>query len=138
MKKSTKGLLMILGIASATTLAAQNVSDPTYSIHNYKHPNKAAKMKAIQDAKPDMYVEEIKPDKVRTENNLTASSNYKAMSAEKNSTREFRVSDAPEAVPFFIGAPNANYKQQFPSRTRKIDVPEEKPEPSIVAADMAE
>lgn len=137
MKTTAKGLFLILGIATATVAIAQPkyTSDPTYSVHNYKHPNKSTKMKAIQDAQPKTYYQEIKPSKDISDNSsLTASSNYKGISAEKSSTKEFRRSEAPEAIPFFLGAPNANYKQQFPSRTPKVEIPQDQQnDPSIVA-----
>lgn len=136
MKKTAKGMLMILGIAAAATATAQPkyTNDPTYSVHNYKHPNKSAKMKAIQDAQPETYYMEVKPTKGTPDNSLSASSNYKGIKAENSSIKEFRRSEAPEAIPFFQGAPNANYKQQFPARTKKVEIPEDQQnDPSMVA-----
>jgi len=135
MKTTVKSLLTILGIATITSVSGQYRNDPTYSEQNYKHPNKAAKMKAIREAQPEVFVEEIKPDKVRAENSLTASSNYKGMSVERSAEKEFRISEAPAPSPF-VPVPNSNYKQQFPSRTRKVEIPDDRTEPGIVAADM--
>src|SRR6478735_1348238 len=96
MKNTFKIWATVLGISAFTVAGAQNVSDPTYSVHNYKHPNKAAKMKAIQDAKPEIYLEKTNK-KEQLDNGLTASANYKGLSASKSDVREFKISDAPEA-----------------------------------------
>ena len=135
MRNAAKIWAVVLGISATTVAGAQNISDPTYSIHNYKHPNKAAKMKAIAEAKPEIYVEQSNQGQAREENNLTASANYKGMSAGKSNIREFRVSNAPEARPFILGNTNANYKQQFPTRTKRTAVPVEKEENGVVAVD---
>jgi hypothetical protein len=126
MKNAIKSAALILGIGIATIANAQN--DPSYSIHNYKHPNKAAKMKAIADAKPEVYLEEVKQEGNKADNSLTASSNYKGMSAEKSHIKTFKVSDKASAKPFFLGASvNRNYKNQFPARTKTVTIPMNRP-----------
>ena len=135
MKKTNKMLAFVLGISAATLAIAQkNVSDPTYSSHNYKHPNKAAKAKAIEEAKPTLNLREVKSAEQKPDNSLSASANYKGISAEKANYKQFVVSDAPEAIPFIIEPRNANYKQQFPSRTKKIEVPVKTEERDVVVS----
>lgn len=135
MKNTVKMLAVVLGISAATVAGAQHTSDPSYSIHNYKHPNKAAKMKAIADARPEVFVEQTNQPQAKADNNLTASANYKGMSSGKSGIREFRVSNAPEARPFLLGSTNANYKQQFPGRTKATAAPVEREERGAVAVD---
>jgi len=120
MKNTFKIWATVLGISAFSIAGAQTNSDPTYSVHNYKHPNKAAKMKAIQDAKPEIYLEQTNK-KAQADNGLTASANYKGISASKSDVREFKVSDAPEAKPFFLGNANRNYKQQFPATINHVE-----------------
>lgn len=120
-------IAMVLGhVASAQRWK----NDPTYSTSNYKQPNKAAYMKKQQDAQPVVYVEEVKDENAIKEesNNMTSSANYKGMSASKSKTKKFQASDSPSAKPFFHVSPaqqNSNYKQQFPSRSRKSDAEKE-------------
>lgn len=134
MKNTIKIWATVLGMAAFTVAGAQNISDPTYSVHNYKHPNKAAKMKAIEDAKPEIYLEQSNK-REQADNGLTASSNYKGISAGKSDIKEFKVSQAPEARPYFLGNANRNYKQQFPSRSKHISTPSEKIENGAVAVE---
>ena len=135
MRNIVKTAALVLGISAATIANAQNGSDPSYSIHNYKHPNKAAKMKAIEDAKPELYLKEIKSGAPQEESGLTASANYKGMSARKTKTRQFEASASPEVRGYFLGNTSANYKQQFPARTRKSNAPESNTEPGHLAID---
>lgn len=135
MKKTNKTVAFILGISAATLAFAQsNVNDPTYSSHNYKHPNKAAKAKAIEDAKPTLFIQEVKQGEQRPDNSLSASANYKGISAEKANYKQFSVSDAPVTIPFSIAPSNGNYKQQFPSRTKKMEVPVKIEERDVVVS----
>jgi hypothetical protein len=139
MQTITKILAVVLATLTGNMVMAQRVmNDPTYSINNYKHPNKAAYMKKQQDAQPVVYVEEIKDETSapKANNSLTSSSNYKGMSAEKAKTKKFRASDSPSAKPFHL-APSygGNYKQQFHpvNRTRKAEPKNEEQPASPVA-----
>ncbi len=133
MKHIAKIAAVVLGISAATVANAQSSNDPSYSIHNYKHPNKAAKMKAIADAQPERYLQEIKPQTAQEETGLTASANYKGMSASKSNTRKFAVSNSSEDRGYFLANTSVNYKQQFPARTKKIDRQENRTEQGPVA-----
>lgn len=124
MKKAKIVLAILVGLVISQISNAQRVmNDPTYSINNYKHPNKSAYMKKQQDAQPVVYVEEVKDENAiqAEENSMTSSGNYKGMSASKSKTKKFRASDSPSAKPFFHVTPsqNSNYKQQFQARPRK-------------------
>lgn len=134
MKHTFKIWATVLGMAAFTVAGAQNISDPTYSIHNYKHPNKAAQMKAIEDAKPEIYLEQSNK-REQADNGLTASANYKGINASKSDIKEFKVSDAPEAKPYFLGNANRNYKQQFPSRSKHTSSPSGRIENGAVASE---
>ncbi len=130
-------LLIFLGLAQLTN-AQRVMNDPSYSIHNYKHPNKAAYVKKQEDAKPVVYVEEVKDGSASTqeENSLTSSGNYKGMSARKSKTKKFAASNSPSAIPYHLAPANSNgnYKQQFPSRPRKEkDQKEEKDSETPIA-----
>ena len=124
MKTIAKSVAVVVFALVATQAAnGQRVmNDPTYSINNYKHPNKAEYMKKQQDAQPIEYVEEIKDaDDNKTENSLTSSSNYKHMSASKAKTKKFRRTDEPSfRTSANIPAYSGNYKAQFPGRPRKV------------------
>ncbi len=136
MKKLVQTVAIVLGITAANVVSAQNYSnDPTYSPSNYKQPNKAAKMKAIADAQPEVYVQEVNEGKPQADNSLSASANYKGMATKRSAFKRFFVSDAPEAKPFTLGNTNANYKNQFPGRARKVAKPVEEKTASPVAVD---
>ena len=131
MKNVVKLAGLVFGIAAATLANAQNSSDPSYSIHNYKHPNKAAKMKAVEDAKPKAYAVEDQADTPKQEYAMTASGNYKGMNASKSKSRKFSASSPSTDN----GGASANYKQQFPARTRKSSASESHYESDAVARD---
>jgi hypothetical protein len=135
MKNVVKLAGLVFGIAAATLANAQNSSDPSYSIHNYKHPNKAAKMKAIEDAKPEAYLVEDKKDAPKEENAMTASGNYKGMSPGKSKLRKFFVSSSSSDRGYASSNAPGNYKQQFPARTRKTSAPEHKENSDAVVRD---
>jgi hypothetical protein len=42
---------IILAVFGTIAVNAQSIVDPGVSVHNYKHPNKAAKAKTVQDDK---------------------------------------------------------------------------------------
>ena len=134
MKNTFKIWATVLGISAFSFAGAQNFSDPSYSVHNYKHPNKAAKMKAVQDAKPEVYLEQTNREEEAAQG-LTASANYKGISSNKSNVKEFRVSDAPEAKPYFLGNTNRNYKQQFPSRNSHQEAPSKNRDSGVIAAE---
>jgi hypothetical protein len=128
MKTIAKSLAAVVFALVATQVAnAQRVmkNDPSYSVNNYKHPNKAALAKKQQDAQPVVYVEEIKDENAQAEDNsLTASANYKNMSASKAKTKKFRQTDEPSfhVAPRVSASSYGNYKSQFQGRTRKTEV----------------
>ena len=100
--------------------AQKVMGDPSYSIHNYKHPNKAAYMKKVQDEKPVVYMEEVVEPQSDNYSSSMSSSNYKGMNAGNSKIRKYRVGTAPAVSP--VGpAGNGNYKQQFAPRTRKTE-----------------
>lgn len=117
MKKILTSVAVLLGIMANTTIYAQNKRDHTYSIHNYKHPNKAAEMRRIADEKPTVYLEEVNTDSNTPDDNLSAglSNNYKTLNPDNFRFKIFKVTDAPLVIPF-IQPGSANYKQQFPAR----------------------
>lgn len=126
MKTIAKTLTVVVFALVATQVAnAQRVmNDPTYSINNYKHPNKANYMKKQLDAQPVIYLEEIKDENSqKADNSLTASANYKNMSPSESKTKKFRQTDEPSfhVAPRISAAANGNYKAQFPARTRKTE-----------------
>ena len=127
MKTIAKSLAILAVLVITQAANAQRVmSDPSYSINNYKHPNKAAYMKKKQDAQPVVYLEEVKDENTATENEsgLNSSANYKGMSASKSKTKTFRVSNSPSAKPFHLAPSyNGNYKQQFQPRQKKQEEP---------------
>jgi hypothetical protein len=125
MKKIAIYFTVLLSWALAQVATAQRVmNDPSYSIHNYKHPNKSNYMKKQEDARPVIYVEEVKSETpAAEENSLSSSANYKGMSATKSKTKTFKVSNSPSAKPYHLAPANSNgnYKQQFPARQRKTN-----------------
>jgi len=135
MKKMYTTVAVLLGIIANTTIYAQRKQDHTYSIHNYKHPNKAAEMKRIADEKPEVYLEEVNAD-AGSDNNLSAglSNNYKAFNPERFRFKIFKVSKAPSINPFLPEPKFVNYKQQFPAREIRIPQPQpvlKRPEPVV-------
>lgn len=100
---------------------AQRINDPTYSSHNYKHPNKAEKMKRIEQSKPVVYLEEVNAAEKNDENSLVASANYKGMQPSESRIKIFRETYAPEAAPFLVSnTASGNYKQQFVPREKNF------------------
>ncbi|MBC7390224.1 MAG: hypothetical protein H7329_13490 [Opitutaceae bacterium] len=115
--------LMFLVLVCLTWLSYQSYSqstqnDPSYSVHNYKHPNKAARAKEIQDSKPVVYLEEIREEDQKESNSLTMDPNYKTMSPTKSKIKKYRVVAAPCSQPVNTVSNNGNYKQQFQPRTK--------------------
>ena len=120
MKKLLIFQLAIAAMFASHTISAQKVmNDPSYSTNNYKHPNKAAYMKKVQDEQPVIYLEEIKNDEVKEDNSLTSASNYKGMSASDTKIKTYRIVNAPIYYPVVIPASTGNYKQQFAPRRKK-------------------
>jgi len=107
-------------ITACGSSKAQSVNDPSYSEHNYKHPNKAEKIKNQKASKPEIYLQELKKDSnEQRENSLDAEANYKCVSAEKYRTKKFTTSSSVSAKPFHLETGvNNNYHQRFPSRQR--------------------
>lgn len=125
MKTIAKNLAVVVFALVATHAAtAQKVmNDPSYSISNYKHPNKASYVKRQQDAQPVIYLEEVKEEETNADNSLTSSANYKNMSASKAKTKKFRQTDEPSfyVAPRVSTAASGNYKSQFQGRPRKAE-----------------
>ena len=126
MKTIAKNLTVVVFalIASHAANAQRVMNDPSYSINNYKHPNKANYVKKQLDAQPVIYLEEIKDENSqRADNSLTSSANYKNMSPSEARTKKFRQTDEPSfhVAPRVSSASSGNYKAQFPARTRKAE-----------------
>ena len=120
MKKLLIIQLAIAAIFASHTISAQKVmNDPSYSTNNYKHPNKAAYMKKVQDEQPVIYLEEVKNEEAKEDNSLTSASNYKGMNASNKKIKTYRVVNAPIYYPVIIPASTGNYKQQFAPRIKK-------------------
>ena len=117
------GLVVIAAMTLSNSVNAQRVmNDPTYSEHNYKHPNKSAYMKKKHAEQPVVYLQEVKDESTQKEeqNSVASSANYKGMSASKAKTKKFVATSAPEAAPYFLApAGSGNYKQQFAPRQKK-------------------
>lgn len=115
--------IMITAVLALVAMAAhaQRANDPTYSVHNYKQPNKANYMKKQADARPVVYLEEVKEEgETQQDNSLSSSANYKGMHPSEAKTKKFVASDAPSARPYHLApASNGNYKQQFGGRPRR-------------------
>lgn len=127
MKTIAKNLTVVAFALLASHIAnAQKPSnDPSYSISNYKHPNKANYMKKQLYAQPVIYLEEIKEEtSPKANNSLTSSANYKNMSPSESKTKKFRQTDVPsfDVAHRISEVHNGNYKAQFPARTRKVEV----------------
>ena len=127
MKTIAKTLTVIVFALVASHIAnAQRVmNDPSYSINNYKHPNKANYMKKQLDAQPVIYLKEVKDESApKADNSLTSSANYKNMSPSESKTKKFRQTDEPSfhVAPRVSTAASGNYKAQFPGTTRKTEV----------------
>lgn len=138
MKKSGALLLVGWGILSGISAAnAQSKSDPSYSEHNYKHPNKALEMKEQKGGRPEVYLQEIKKDSNdgQQKNSLDAAANYKCISAEKSRTKRFAPSNQASAKPFHMETEvNNNYHQRFASPKKPAsNVAKQKTRPSEVA-----
>lgn len=108
-------LLILFGAISFAT--AQSKYDPSYSMNNYKHPNKAAEAKLVKK-------EGVDSESYATEKN-TQSRNYKAQgNAEEQSGASMIVLPVEKNVNAV--ASSGNYKSAF-GRTRKVvpahDVP---------------
>lgn len=120
MKKLLIIQLAIAAIFASQTISAQKVmNDPSYSTNNYKHPNKAAYMKKVQDEQPVIYLEEVKNEEAKEDNSLTSASNYKGMNTSDTKIKIYRIVNAPIIYPVVIPASTGNYKQQFAPRTKK-------------------
>lgn len=121
----TSGALLLIGLGVIGTVSfteAQSKSDPSYSEHNYKHPNKAQEIKKQKGSSPEVYLQEIKSESNENqhENSLVAEENYKCISVEKSKTREFRSSNSNTAKPFQLETTvNNNYHQRFPSTKKQ-------------------
>jgi hypothetical protein len=73
---------IILAVFGTVAVSAQSVIDPGVSVHNYKHPNKAAKAKTVQEDKA-----------IRVANMNTVESYYKRQNRGRN------VSTTPKYAP---------------------------------------
>jgi hypothetical protein len=127
MKTIAKNLTVVAFalVVSHVANAQRVMNDPSYSINNYKHPNKANYMKKKLDAQPVIYLEEIKEESApKADNSLTSSANYKNMSPSESKTKKFKQTDEPSfhVAPKVSAIHNGNYKSQFPARTRKVEV----------------
>jgi hypothetical protein len=111
------GVVMLVQSANAQKV----MNDPSYSIHNYKHPNKANYMKKQLEKYPTQYVEEVKDEEAKSENSLTSSANYKNMSASKSKMKKFRKTEDPDFYVVPKGSAPGNYKMQFPVRKKKVE-----------------
>ncbi len=120
MKKIIIMMLALVAMLAGHNMMAQKVlNDPSYSVHNYKHPNKAAYMKRIQDQQPVIYLEEVKDG--QEENNSISQSDYKRMNASNSKIKKFRRVKAPVSNPGVAPASIGNYKQQFAPRMKKSE-----------------
>jgi hypothetical protein len=82
MIKSKFASAIILAVFGTVAVSAQSVIDPGVSVHNYKHPNKAAKAKTVQEDKA-----------IRVANMNTVESYYKRQNRGRN------VSTTPKYAP---------------------------------------
>jgi len=136
------GALLLLGLGIFTMVSssakAQSVNDPSYSEHNYKHPNKASKIKKQKGSRPEIYLQEIKKDSNngQQENSLDAEANYKCISVEKSRTKKFTTSSSASAKPFHLETTlNNNYHQRFPIVKRQ---PSKRAKEKTIPANMIE
>jgi len=120
------GTLLLLGLGITTIVSysanAQLVNDPSYSEHNYKHPNKALEIRKKKANRAEIYLQEIKKDNNdgQQKNSLDAQENYKCISAEKSRTKEFTTDSSDSAKPFRTETTlNNNYHQRFPAVRRQ-------------------
>jgi hypothetical protein len=118
-----KKLIITLGLVSFGSLIMAQTNDPSYSIHNYKHPNKAKEaMKAMEESNTVSYINEQD----------VQDRNYKNSVCIANQSGALVATDAIEVNINSVYA-TSNYKNQFSRRNqaKNIDQSSEQNSPVV-------